>query len=410
MKSVLDNLRDCTGCGACAAACGSGAITFHPDQEGFLVPVIAQELCTDCGACQRTCPSHPEHPLAREMPEPISVLAGWHLDDSIRRRSSSGGVFGALAESVLGNGGAVVGAALDDTLGVIHILVEDIADLERLRGSKYVQSRITTSLYREIRDRLKRKQSILFSGTPCQVAGLRRYLRTIPPELILCDIVCHGTPSPSLWAAHLKHLSSKGNEVAEVNFRDKFRGWSRSGPAMQYTFRGGSTQHVATLSDPYVVAFLRDISLRECCYRCPYARIQRTGDLSLADFWGISKFQPQYDLHDEGTSLIIASSEKGLALLQTAQDRLFTGESSLEFAFPRNPMLTRPSFRLPARDRFYKDLQAFGWKKTMQIHQLNQTLLGRKIRMLRYRIRRAAGWMLEVTGIRARKRLDNAHG
>lgn len=360
--TVLDNPRDCTGCAACEATCSKGAIRMVSDEEGFLAPRIDPASCTECGRCEKACPVLQTEPNPLLHPEPQTVLAGWHLDDEIRLKSSSGGVFSALAESIFAKNGVVVGAALTENLEVRHMIIESPDGLHRLRGSKYVQSQVTREVYQEIRRFLKEGRPVFFTGTPCQVAGVRSVLRNTPGELYCCDVVCHGTPSPRMWKNYLEHLDRKGPRVVHPDFRDKTNGWKKSGPAMKYLYDNGTSKSVATADDPYLVAFLRDYCLRWSCYDCKFTRTTRAGDITLADFWGVAKHHPEYDQDDKGTSLILVNSDRGSRLLEWSKNQLQLGPTTLENAIPANPMLKRPSHFRPERRRFYKDLdRGFGF-------------------------------------------------
>ena len=384
METVLKDSKLCTGCGACAASCANHAITMETDEEGFLLPTINSETCTDCELCKRVCPVNPEHPKDQCNGEPIQVLAAWHFDDETRRQSSSGGVFTALAQNILNRDGVVVGAAFDEKLVVRHILIESSDELHRLRGSKYIQSEVSVELYQRIRKELQLERLVLFSGTPCQVSGLRSYLQKEYDGLYCCDLVCHGTPSALVWKKYLEYRQDQGFNISQVSFRDKRNGWRRSGPAIKLAFSDGSSRSYNTWDDPFTILFLKDISFRMACYSCRFAKKERSGDLTLGDFWGISNFHPEYDREDKGTSLVLVNSARGKKILMTCKDNLFLGKSELSNAIPGNPMLKRPAKMVPERHFFYKDLRK-GFKYVTFKYQIRSQSLASRIcrRLLR---------------------------
>jgi len=350
-----ENYEACTGCGACAAKCPRDCIRLAPDAEGFLHPQIRLEDCVDCGLCREVCPVNAPLQQDGHPREPRQVLAAWHLDERIRRESSSGGAFTALAHAVFGQGGVVVGAAFDEDLVVRHVLIDAPAQLHSLRGSKYVQSEIPPELYRSIHDLLGRGRTVLFSGTPCQVAGLRRFLGAPSERLLCCDLVCKGVPSPLLLASYLRHNKDNGYRIARISFRDKTCGW-KTPSVREHLDCGGSKISDFLSANPYTVAFVKNYSLRPACYACRFTTTDRTGDLTIADFWGVGSRYPQYDRDDKGTSLILVNTETGQKWLDRCRERLFFGPADLETALARNPMLWRPAPRPPRRGSFYKDL------------------------------------------------------
>jgi coenzyme F420-reducing hydrogenase beta subunit len=367
------NSEACSGCGACAAICPKDCITMQPDDEGFLYPVTDAHECNDCGLCRQICPVHLREKSADNGrteecgAKPPAVFAAWHLDEDIRRNSSSGGVFTALAENILAQGGSIVGAAFDDQFVVRHMLIDSSEELHRIRGTKYVQSDVSPLLCRQIRDRLKRGQPILFSGTPCQVAGLRNFLRQNYESLFCADLVCHGVPSPWLFARYIEEQKRKHGKLKSVNFRDKLSGWKNY--RVQLLWPHG--KQYMTQSEQYMAAFLRNYSLRPSCYNCCFANTTRPGDLTLADFWGVERKYPEYDRENKGTSLVLVNTEKGKAWLDGCQSRLFLGSADLDTAVAGNPMLVRPCPRSPEREMFYVDLKTLPFEAMVHKYRLH---------------------------------------
>lgn len=289
----------CSGCGACCSACPVDAVTMEMDGDGFKYPQIKAEACTNCGLCTLSCPVvNPVHNTAG-IPECFAVWA----NDEIRRKSSSGGAFTLLADYVLAQGGYVCGAAFDEQWGVRHIIINRKEELGRLRGSKYVQSD-TGEIHRQIKDLLAQGETVLFSGCPCEVAGLNAFLRKRPVNLVTVDIFCHCTASPLIWK---KYLSERFPDTTPdiVNFRDKeLSGWT----CMKCTVTIKGEKHV---TDEYVKGFHRSLYARESCEDCLFSRLPRQGDFTIGDWWGISKYNPAFN-DKKGTSLLLINTlEKG---------------------------------------------------------------------------------------------------
>ena len=291
--------KACCGCGACYNKCPVGAITMQENEEGFLVPVIDKNKCTNCGLCVKVCPSLNVQYNNTDKPECYAAMA----DDEIRMKSSSGGIFTLLAEDILDKGGYVCGAAFDDNWDVHHIIVDNKNDLEKLRGSKYVQSD-TEDCYKKIKKLLDDDKYVLFSGCPCQVAGLYSFLGKNYEKLYTVDILCHGSPSRGVWKKYLNENFNK-NEIKRINFRDKNKiGWSCS----HCTISTKNGDDIVT--DDFTKLFHASINLRESCYDCKYSKKPRPADITLGDFWGISEYKK--DLNDDkGLSFVLTNNAKG---------------------------------------------------------------------------------------------------
>jgi coenzyme F420-reducing hydrogenase beta subunit len=347
----------CTGCAACRNACPQEAIKMEPGTDGFLRPVIDPDQCIKCLLCEKACPVLISSKSSNE--DKPAVFACWNKDCQIRKESSSGGAFSALAMSVLTNGGYVIGAGYDASMTVKHQICHSVEDLQRLRGSKYVQSDIGLT-YRDVKKILSEGvKPVLFVGTPCQVAGLRSYLRKDYANLYCCDFICHGTPSPLLFKEYLRWVESiKHIRISSFNFRHKHSGWY---DALRVANGNG---YMKGKLDAYFFGFNRDITLRESCYHCPAIGLPRKGDITVADYWGVGMMYRFEALHEisNGISLVMLNNEKGKMLFEQSQSYMHWSLGSLDEALSRNQPMIRASHRPQSRDTFYDDLHRFGFE------------------------------------------------
>ena len=308
MKQIeLANQNQCTGCGACANICPKHAIQMLPDEEGFLQPQIQEELCIHCGKCEKTCPVlNPK----KENSFPKGVVAV-RASDEIRQTSSSGGVFSLLAHWIFQQNGVVCGAAFDDDFQLKHIAIEREEELESLKGSKYLQSN-TVDIYKKIKDYLEKNRAVLFVGTPCQVAALYR-ITGRQDRLYTIDIFCHGVPSQNVFTKYLKETAA-GRKVESVKFRDKRFGWACNHIRIQFT--DGTSYEGDDKTDAYEKGFFRNLWLRRSCETCTFSEFPREGDLSIGDFWGITKIDASQN-DGKGTSVVLVNNQRGKELYES---------------------------------------------------------------------------------------------
>jgi coenzyme F420-reducing hydrogenase beta subunit len=329
------------------------------DGEGFLYPRIDEQACSNCGACEKVCPMLAHLPQG----EPPAAFAAWHLDDDVREESSSGGVFSALMKKTLQDGGAVVGAAFDETMTLRHQSAQSEVDGEKFRGSKYLQSIIGDS-YREVRSFLQQGRRVLFSGTPCQVAGLYSYLGKQDDNLLTCDLVCHGVPSPKVFAAYKVTLERRhGANVSRIAFRRKDCGWKRFSVAL--SFDNATEYRRVFQDDPFMLGFLRDTYLRPSCHACRFSRLPRMADLSLGDLWGVGSHHPEWD-DDKGTSLILVQSARGQVAFDACRESLVVHETDLELCIRSNPCISGSVPKGKNRAAFFADLNRIPFEKLMK--------------------------------------------
>lgn len=300
--------KNCCGCNACVQACPKHCIKMQEDSEGFLYPVVDRESCIDCGLCERVCPVINQN----EPQKPVVTLAAVNSDESVRLASSSGGIFTLLAERTIDNGGVVFGAAFDENWDVKHICIDSKSELPKLRGSKYVQSTIG-NCYKEAITHLSAGKEVLFSGTPCQIAGLKRFLHKEYKNLKTVDVVCHGAPSPMVWRMYLDEVSSMYNiaQITDIKFRDKTEGWKNFSLSIKYKDKGGAEKTFReTLNENvFMRCFLSNLCLRPSCYACPVRNGKSGSDITLADLWGAENICPGLD-DDKGVSLVLLRNKE----------------------------------------------------------------------------------------------------
>jgi len=321
----IEDKAKCCGCGACASRCPKGCIRMVPDEEGFLYPRVDTTSCIDCGRCEDVCPEQ-EHSAPRR---PLQTLAAVCEDEALRLQSSSGGIFSLLAQAVLARGGVVFGARFDESWQVVIDHTETLEGLAAFRGSKYVQAAMGRA-YADCAAFLKAGREVLFTGTPCQIAGLKAFLGCDYPRLTLVDVACVGVPSPGVWQDYLRSEVLKSAEdstdgfpacVQEICFRDKSQGWKDSRFVLKT--KGGGEQSMPRYKNPFFQALNTGLITRPGCYSCQLKSQGRSGsDLTLADCWGVEQLVPSSHLNDsrfqddKGVSLVVVRSEKGASLLK----------------------------------------------------------------------------------------------
>ena len=359
---IAKNRANCSGCEACANICPKHCIEMKPDKEGFYYPNINKDKCIECGQCDNTCPVlNYKEPVIPKLPK---ALAAINKDWNIRRNSSSGGVFTALSEIILNRGGIVFGAAFNEDWQVVHIAAESMEELSKIRGSKYVQSRIG-NIYHQVKKELETGRQVLFSGTPCQVAGLKYFLKKDYDNLFLVDTACKGVPSPILWKKYIDYRS-RGHEIFDITFRNKQNGWES--PLFKIIFKDRGIYSKGINNDIFGQGFGLGVNLRLSCHSCQFKGLARLSDITLADFWGVRNVLPEmYD--NKGTSLILVNSEKGVKLLN--ETKLTTKEADIQKAVENNPCLITSFPADPRRKDFFNDLAHFNPISVMDKYYLN---------------------------------------
>lgn len=333
----------CCGCGACAAKCPKSCISMQEDKFGFLHPVIDAGACVGCHACESVCPVL----CAGKSDETLEIRWAKGKSSELLEASSSGGIFGLLAESVIAGGGVVCGAAwADGCRHVEHVLVEDAVSLDRVMRSKYVQSRVGREVYAGVRDVIRSGRRVLFAGTACQVAGLKRYLgKTGGSALLLTvDVICHGVPAPRLWSEWIDYKNVlRDSNVCDVNMRSKTAGWLSFSSCESTIFN----------QDWYMKAFLANASLRPSCFMCP-AKRSCGSDITLGDFWGFQGIHPEVD-YSKGVSAVICNTDKGIAAFQGIANSIDCGDATIEQVLAGNPSLVKSVAPYAKCDEFMAD-------------------------------------------------------
>lgn len=319
----LQQKENCCGCTACVAVCSVGALTMAEDEEGFLYPKIDTSKCIHCNRCMEVCAFSVKQEKRKDKgklfegqyADPL-VYAVRHIDRQVVMESRSGGIFTALSDLVLSQGGVVYGCVLYEVTRAVHKRADNVHIRDRMRGSKYIQSDLQ-DVFQSVREDLNSGKTVLFTGTSCQIDGLRAYLGADDEKLLCVDVVCHGVPSPKVWKSYIHWQEKRANSgCVSAEFRDKGKfGWR----AHKETLRFANGKTVS--SEVFKNIFYGHKALRPCCYQCPYKDIMHPGDITIADYWGIENNAPEYD-DDTGVSLVLVNNEKGKALFDLIQDSI----------------------------------------------------------------------------------------
>lgn len=349
------DFEKCTGCAACINSCKHLSITMTENEQGFLYPVVDESKCIKCNLCKQVCPVN--NPTIQN--NHLHVFAALVKNDAERARSTSGGIFACLAKRVIKAGGYVYGAILDKDLVVRHTEAHSIEELEQQRNSKYVQSEIGNT-FQLAKKRLITGKQVLFSGTPCQIAGLRNYLKKDYPNLLAVDILCHGVPSPEMFRKYKKNEETiASSTMSNIQFRTKRIGWKEN-----VTIREFANGKTADWADTFVPGFLSDYFLRESCYSCIYATDERQGDISLGDYWGYQESAPDFiEDDDKGISLVIINTEKGQYAFNNIRKKVAFAIRSMDDAKRGNPVLYKPCDKPENYSAFWNDAESMSWSE-----------------------------------------------
>lgn len=354
--------KNCSGCFTCYNVCPFKCIEMKADEEGFKYPVINQSECRNCGLCVKVCPK-----IKREEPqnELTTIYVGTNKDQKETFDSSSGGIFVLAAKEVIANGGLVFGAAFDN-LQLKHIAVSNKEDLKKLQKSKYIQSDINDS-FKEVKKALKENRQVLFCGTPCQTAGLKKFLGEEDENLIIIDFVCHGVPSQKSFFHYLDYVRdilNENSEIKNIDFRSKTAGWEKY--RMKIEFESGKVYEEERHKDLFMKTFLMDIMLRPSCYECNEKGLQRYSDLTIADAWGIQEYDSGL-YREEGTSFIIVHNKKAEAFFNKIAENMILTKIGDDFIKTYNPNTYYSALLDGRRKKFFELLnQDYNFKQCLE--------------------------------------------
>lgn len=372
MKQVLEKSR-CTGCTACMNICPKGAITMVEDSDGFKYPVIDQDKCINCGLCVKTCPV-----LNTKENESLNkCYVGYNKSEEVRLNSSSGGIFSLIANHILDQKGIVIGAEFNKENELKHIAIEKTKDLNKLMGSKYLQSDLT-DIFKYIKENIKERK-ILFVGTPCQVGGLKAFIKNDYNNLICIDLVCHGVPSPKLFKKYIEELENENGKLLNYNFRDNSTGWD--------TYSNTATFKDKKITEDrrqnkYMKLFLADVALRQSCFNCNFKLGNKYSDITLGDFWGIKKHYPEM-YNKNGVSAIIINTKQGEELFNNINKDIKYKECKLEEILSGNPSLKISGKEPKTRNNFFKELDILPISVLTKKYQKKVSLLSKIKRKLK---------------------------
>lgn len=381
---LLKDKSKCCGCSACAQRCPKGCIRMKEDDEGFLYPEVDASKCINCGLCERVCPLMNKN----EVVAPKSVYAASSSNDDVLMTSSSGGVFTCLADKCIDEGGVVFGVLFNEKWEPTLSFAESKEACKAFRGSKYVQA-IVGDAYRQAEIFLKQGRNVLFSGTPCQIAALRQFLRKNYDNLVTVDIVCHGVPSPGVWRQYLSEFLEfnvpSDAVLTGVNFRDKLNGWKDFGISFSYvTGDKQCTFYQKAFENAYMRLFLTDVILRPSCYVCNFKNGTSGSDITLGDFWGVEKTYP--DLYSKrGVSAIVVNSVRGEQYLKSLDMHLchveYNDVMQFNSAYIRSstPHLKRESFFCERRRKFIHYLSEKYTKRSVFSRIMRRIIHGIKL-------------------------------
>lgn len=336
----IKDKADCCGCTACASICPKDAITMEPDTLGFKYPKVDLSKCIDCGLCEKVCAFNDNYDKSLNLKEP-EIYAARHKDIHEIETSRSGAAFIAISDYILENGGIVYGVGYKDHFRVAHKRATTKEERNEFKGSKYVQSDLD-GIFRQVKEDLKQGNTVLFSGTPCQTAGLNSYIgKKLRENLVLVDIVCHGVPSPYIWRDYLTYLENKyKSKVVKVDFRDKSRiGWS--GHIESFIFDNGKKIE----SKIYTILFQQNIMLRQSCGKCFFTNFKRPSDLTIGDYWGWKKISDNFNADNKGCSLVFINTKKGYEIFLVISKFMHLIHANMNLCI--QPNLIKPSIVNP---------------------------------------------------------------
>lgn len=368
MQKIIDK-DNCTGCYACFNICPTKAIDMIEDEKGFKTYAIDKDKCINCGMCKKVCPVINN----KEENKDIEAFACMNKNENIRKESSSGGIFYLLAQYILEKKGVVFGASFDNNWDVEHTYIEKIEDIKKLMGSKYVQSTIGDS-YEKVKEFLENDRYVLFTGTPCQIEGLNKFLGKEYDKLYTQDVICHGVPSPKVWRKYLQFRKMKDKKIpSNINFRNKEDGWQNF--HIKFKYERNSYKMLAN-NDIYMQSFLRNTILRDSCYNCHFKKLYRLSDITLADFWGVKRVLPEMN-DNKGTSLIIVNSKKGQTLIKEINEKIEMKGVDIKEAIKYNPSMIKSVDKDEKREDFFDNIDKIEFDELVKKHTTGPKMINK---------------------------------
>lgn len=322
----------CCGCNACAEICPKHCIEMKADSKGFLYPQIDADVCIECGLCDKVCPFPIENQIKRD---PLTAYAAWSVDRKIHLSSSSGGAAYVFSKYIIEKGGVVYGCCADG-LDIRHIRVDKVEELYKLQGSKYVQSDVR-GVFSQIKTDLRNSLNVLFLGTPCQVAGLKNYIKHVPENLYLVDLICHGVPSLQMLNENIFYIA-RGKHIENISFRE--------GNNFKLNLQGDGLKYKSDCwKNLYYRGFFDGITYRTSCYSCPFATSKRVSDITVGDFWGLQMIEKLPVEVQDGVSVLLPCTEKGIQLINMVKEHFYLYERTVNEAVVGNTQLRHPAPR-----------------------------------------------------------------
>ena len=368
MKIIIDKDK-CCGCHACYNSCPQNAIKMIEDERGFKYPQVDARKCINCGICKKVCPIY----NSKEEKHEIDAYACYNKNNEERLNSSSGGIFVLLAREIIQKGGVVFGARFDNDFTVIHSVCENEDDIPAFMQSKYTQSTIGDT-YKKAKIFLEKGKTVLFTGTPCQIEGLKSFLQKDYENLYTQDIICHGVPSPRLLRKCLEYKKNEKKEgIKEISFRNKNQGWSLFRTKIVFETKEYSKEHS---KDLYMKAFLSNTCLRQSCYNCSFKKIYRISDITLADYWGINRCHPEMN-DDKGVSLVIINSLKGRKLFDSIRKKIIYKKTNLDKALKYNGAMTKSAAHSSNEKLLFDNIDSLEMKELVRRYVPKPSILSR---------------------------------
>lgn len=390
MIDIKDKYK-CCGCNACYSICPENCIEMKMDEEGFLYPCVDERKCIKCNLCKKKCPYLNDRKWVN-----FQLYGAFSNDSEVIKKSSSGGLFSLLSKIILDNDGVVYGAKYNEKNLVVHDYITTYDEIDKLRGSKYVQSDMNKSL-RKVKQHLKAGLYVLFSGTPCHIAGLKSYLDNDYENLYCIEIVCHGVPSPKVYSDYIKFLENKfKSKIKTINFREKSNGWEKYSILIQ--FENGKAIMENAIENTYMKGFLKDLYIRPSCFQCRFKNFSSGSDITLGDLWGVSNIDKNF-FNNNGVSIVSINTKKGKQLFdKIPEESICKNKFNLNDVIKYNPCLVKSTPLCKDKDNFFKEYNGNNLNKLVERYTKVpvKTVIIHKIYILKTRIKEYIRFILKI--------------